>query len=207
MINAVGHEELFAALVVRDRGGPAEIQRSRAERRASDGPQRRHVSVRHERKRRGRRISEVGHPELLVLGVEKDTGRVAQTRLGSLENPGRRHIALYGRDILEDQHRRPDVVGDVELSSVGVQLHRGRPVQLRFLAGNDAKRSVVPVGIERVDLDRRWIVRTGACHPEVAVMSPRIDVQEPVLLVDRDSVRSVEPASVALEDSDRLLVT
>src|SRR5207245_9889696 len=97
-------------------------------------------------------------------------------------------VALRFCGIREDKHGLADAVVNVQISLVRIELHPGRPIQLRLVAGDDAQRLGVPLRGQRVNFDRRWVPLPCTGNSEIAVMTPGIDEQELVLLVHSNAV-------------------
>src|SRR5439155_75076 len=82
------------------------------------------------------------------------------------------------------------------LSVVRIELHRCGPIQLGLVTRNDAQWLRITARVQRIHLDRRRNVLAGTGNPEIAVMTPGIHKQEPVLLIDGNTVRGVQAGVV-----------
>ena len=114
---------------------------------------------------------------------------------------------MSGRGSAEDQNGLPDVIRNVQIAIIRVELHRGGPVELRLIARDHAQWGGVAIRIEGINLDRRRIKRAGTLHPEVARMAPCVYKQQPVFLIDSNSVRRIQSGAISTDAPLRLFFT
>src|SRR5262245_47968205 len=96
-----------------------------------------------------------------MLGIDKHTGRIVQSGLASLENSRWRYVPSCRSKTVEDEDRLAHVVGYVKFSSVRVQRHVSRPVQLCLVTLNHSQRGSVSACAKRVDINGRRIKPAG----------------------------------------------
>ena len=111
------------------------------------------------------------------------------------------------RSVGEYEDGLPDVVRDVEIAIVRIEFHRCGPIELRLWTANRPQRLCIAACIQRVDLDGRRQVLAGTGNPEIAVMPPRIDEEQPVLFIDRNPVRRIESRILAGDPAQWLLLS
>src|SRR5439155_24363661 len=94
-------------------------------------------------------VTQIRNPQLLILDIDSQTGRITQARLGTLDDPSRRHVASIFR--AEDQNRLAHAVGDIHFALVRVHKHGSRPIQFGPGTLNDTQGSSVTVRIHWVN--------------------------------------------------------
>src|ERR1043166_7453483 len=105
-------------------------------------------------------VTEISHPQLIVVSVNVNPGGILDESLGTFENSYRRHIAA--RRTVENQNRISHVVGDEEFVFPGIERNSSRPIHLSLWALNHAERGGIAACGSGIDCDGRRQVLAGA---------------------------------------------
>src|ERR1041384_7039003 len=93
-------------------------------------------------------ISEIRHPQLFVLGIVGNAGRILDHRLGALENPNGCYVAICIRAVNRDEIR--GVIGNKQLAVVAVYSNGRGPIHLSLRPLDHANGSRVSTCIEPI---------------------------------------------------------